>query len=369
MERRPKRILVTEAVLPPLEVYSTFLKQIWESHHLTNYGPLALQFEKKLSDYSGNPHSYFVTNGTVALQIAIRALGLAGGEVITTPFSYVATTSSVVWENCEPVFVDIELQQLGIDADKIEKAITPRTKGILATHVFGYPCAIDKIQSIASKYNLKVIFDAAHAFGSTYKNKPLVAYGDISTLSFHATKLFHTVEGGAIVCADPDTAEKVNYMRNFGHNGPEAFFGLGINGKNSEFHAAMGLSLWPMMDEIITKRRNICSVYNQVFNKCEAIHRPVLPADTLHNGAYYPVIFPSENVLKKVRAKLEDLNIFTRRYFYPALSSLPYVKPQEMPNAESVANTILCLPVFPDLDLDTTREIGEEVLKTVKSLT
>jgi dTDP-4-amino-4,6-dideoxygalactose transaminase len=366
MKKQPQPLLVTKAALPPFEVYSGYLKQIWESHHLTNFGPLALEFERKLQDYCHASNAFYVCNGTMALRIAIRALELNGSEVITTPFSYVATTSSLVWEHCQPIFVDIETNQLSIDAERIEAAITPKTKAIMATHVFGYPCAVDRIKNIAQKYGLKVIYDAAHAFGVTYNEQPLVNYGDISTLSFHATKLFHTVEGGAIVCSDKAVGERVSYMRNFGHDGPEAFLGMGINGKNSEFHAAMGLSLWPMRDEIVRKRLSVCEAYSTIFGSCASVTRPVLPKGAKHNGSYYPVIFESEAILLKIRERLQEFNVFTRRYFYPSLSSLPYVKKQQTPIADSVASRILCLPVFADMEPALATEIACEIVASLK---
>ncbi|HLP19244.1 MAG TPA: aminotransferase class V-fold PLP-dependent enzyme, partial [Chitinophagales bacterium] len=240
-------IPVTKSFLPPLEDYNKLLQGIWQRVHLTNNGPLLLELEGKLKSYLTSKHFIFLNNGTSAIQIAIKGLDLKG-EIITTPFSYVATTSSIVWENCKAVFADIEEETLTIDANKIEALITPKTSAILATHVYGIPCNIEKIEKIAKKHNLKVIYDAAHAFGVKYHGQALTNYGDASTLSFHATKLFHTTEGGALITNDEDAAHRFSYMRNFGHKGQEDFWGLGINAKNSEFHAAMGLCVFPHIE-------------------------------------------------------------------------------------------------------------------------
>jgi len=352
-------INVTKSVLPPLEEYMRHLKGIWERRQLTNHGPLVLELEEKLRMFLKVRHLYFLSNGTVALQIAIKALDLKG-EIITTPFSYVATTSSIVWENCKPIFVDIEPETLTIDPNLIEDSITENTSAILATHVYGNPCDVLAIQKIANAHNLKVIYDAAHAFGVNYKGSSILEYGDFSTLSFHATKLFHTVEGGAIVTKCPDLAHKVSYMRNFGHNGQEEFFGLGINGKNSEFHAAMGLCLLPMVKDIISCRKKISEKYDELL-KDLPISKPKIRDFTEYNYAYYPVLFENEKTLLRVKANLNKKGIFPRRYFYPSLSKLPYVLEQSVPISEDVSKRVLCLPLFPDLRDDQIVEIATTV--------
>ena len=340
-------IPVTKSFLPPLEDYVEYLKKIWESNQLTNNGPLVQELEQKLKDYLGVKHLFFVSNGTIAEQIAIKALDLHG-EVITTPFSYVATTSSIVWEGCQPVFVDIDPKTLCIDPDLIEAAITSRTSAIVATHVYGIPCAVEKIQAIAQKHGLKVIYDAAHTFGVKYKGRSLVSFGDISTLSFHATKLFHTVEGGAIITGDDELAHRIRYMRNFGHNGQEAFWGLGINGKNSEFHAAMGLCVLPHMEEIISARRQVSGWYDELLaDSC--LIRPILPASTEYNYAYYPVLFPTEEALIHAKDLMNENEIFPRRYFYPSLNTLSYVKNQSSKISDFLGKNVLCLPLFFEL--------------------
>jgi len=349
-------IYITKSYLPPLDEYVRYLQQIWETNQLTNNGALVRELEEKLKVFLGVKHIFFVSNGTIALQIAIKALDLAG-EIITTPFSYVATTSSIVWEGCRPVFVDIDPNTLCLNPDLIEKAITPRTTGILATHVYGYPCDVEGIQSIADKHGLKVVYDAAHAFGVQYKGQSLFAHGDIATLSFHATKLFHTAEGGAIVTHDDEVARRIAYMRNFGHRGPEKFWGLGVNGKNSEFHAALGLCILPKISEIIAKRKAICSCYDCELSECGLV-RPRPGEGTEYNASYYPALFPSEERLLQSQAALNAEQIFPRRYFYPALNTLPYVVYQPMPVAEDIAKKVLCLPLYHEMQEGDVRKIS-----------
>ena len=346
-ENLPK-INVTKSYLPPLEEYLHNLQRIWASNQLTNNGPLVQELETKLKEYLGVEHLFFVSNGTIALQIAIKALDLCG-EIITTPFSYVASTSSIIWEGCQPIFVDIEPDMLTIDPYLIEAAITPRTTAILAVHVYGQPCNVERIQEIADLHGLRVIYDAAHAFGVWYRDMSLVNYGDISTLSFHATKLFHTVEGGAIITNDDDLAHLISYMRNFGHRGQEKFWGLGINGKNSEFHAAMGLCILPHVEEIIADRKKVSGWYDELVEGSRLI-RPVLKEGMIYNYAYYPVIFKSEvNLLSAIKA-LNEIEIYPRRYFFPSLNELPYLVYQPSPISEDFASRILCLPLYDGLN-------------------
>jgi dTDP-4-amino-4,6-dideoxygalactose transaminase len=340
-------IPVTKSFLPPIEDYIQYLEKIWDSNQLTNHGPLVQELEAKLKDYLSVKHLFFVSNGTVALQIAIKALDLHG-EIITTPFSYVATTSTIVWEGCQPVFVDIDPQTLCIDPNLIEAAITDKTCAILATHVYGIPCDVDRIRAIAHKHGLKVIYDAAHTFGGKYKSKSIVSYGDIAVLSFHATKIFHSVEGGAIITDDDEMAHRISYMRNFGHKGQEDFWGLGINGKNSEFHAAMGLSNLPYIESIITSRQRVSGSYDNFLTNSKLL-KPNLPEETDYNYAYYPVIFKDEEKLLRAKDKLNALDVYPRRYFYPSLNKLPFINHQTMVLAERFSNCILCLPLYPDL--------------------
>ncbi|KUG09612.1 DegT/DnrJ/EryC1/StrS family aminotransferase [Solirubrum puertoriconensis] len=342
-------ITVTKTFLPPLEEYNKLLNGIWERGWLTNEGPLVGQLEDALKQVLGVKHLFFVSNGTLALQLAIKALDLQGGEIITTPFSYVATTSSIVWENCRPVFVDICPDTLCLNPELIEAAITPNTRAILATHVFGTPCDVDAIAQIADRNNLRVIYDAAHAFGVNYLGQSVLNYGDINTLSFHATKLFHTGEGGAVVTNNDYLAHKLGYMRNFGHNGPNQFVGLGINAKNSELHAAMGLSVLPYVPQLMERRRALSALYDKLLAPLR-LQQPVVPTGAEPNYSYFPVLLQSEEQLLAVVAALNSQNVYPRRYFYPALTSLPYVSASTVcPVAQAVAARVLCLPLYHEL--------------------
>jgi dTDP-4-amino-4,6-dideoxygalactose transaminase len=345
-------IPVTKPFLPPIEEYNAYVAGIYKRNWLTNNGPLVNELELKLKEHLDLPHLLYLSNGTIALQIAIRALDLKG-EIITTPFSYVATTSSIVWEGCTPVFVDIDPKSLNIDPAKIEEAITENTSAILATHVFGNPCDIDAIQAIAHKHNLKVIYDAAHCFGTLYKGKSVFAYGDISTTSFHATKLFHTIEGGAVFSQDPELIKKMALLRNFGHNGPEDFGGVGINGKNSEFHAAMGVINLKYISQILASRKAQSEKYDQALIGVNHQKISITPHSEF-NFAYYPIVLPSTEVLLKVQETLNADKIYPRRYFFPSLNKLNYVNNRSNPVSESVSTRILCLPLYFDLT-------GEEI--------
>jgi len=290
-------INITKPFLPPFDEYKEYLEGIWERAWLTNNGPLVNDLEIKLKNYLGIQHLLFLSNGTIALQIAIKAL-LLSGEIITTPFSYVATTSSIIWEGCKPVFADIDPKTLNIDPQKIEKLITKNTSAILATHVYGNPCDIEAIDIIARKHNLKVIYDAAHAFGVRYKNRSIFEYGDISTTSFHSTKVFHTIEGGAVITRDAELLKIMARLRNFGHNGPEIFVEAGINGKNSEFHAAMGLVNLKHIEPIFQSRKMQALLYDKALQTLK-IRKPVIHKDAEWNYSYYPIIFDTEEQLLK----------------------------------------------------------------------
>ncbi|MBS3993916.1 MAG: DegT/DnrJ/EryC1/StrS family aminotransferase [Bacteroidetes bacterium] len=337
-------INVTKTFLPPLEEYNNILLRAWDKQWITNRGELVLELEAKLKAYLSVNNIIITNNGTVPLQIALKLLG-NGGEIITTPFSYVATTAAIVWENCTPVFVDIHPEYLTIDETKIEVAITSKTTAILATHVFGNPCNLEAIEVIAKKHNLKVIYDAAHAFGVMYQNNSIFKFGDISTCSFHATKLFHTGEGGAMFANDEFLQHQLYYSHNFGHDGPLAFHGLGINGKMSELQAAMGLSILPYMETIVLERKKIIDYYNQKldFSKLRTLK---IRENTLWNYGYYPVIFNNEQELLTVEHALNEQQIFPRRYFYPSLNTIEYAKGKVMPISEKIASAILCLPLF-----------------------
>ena len=350
-----EKIFVTKSFLPPIEEYNKYVEKIYNNSQLTNQGPLLTELEQELSSYLGVKNFQYVTNGTIAIQIALKALGIEDGEIITTPFSYVATTSSILWERCKPVFVDIEPDNFTIDVSKIEEKITPKTRAIMPVHVFGYACNIDEIQKISDKYNLKVIYDAAHAFASRYKGRSLVSYGDISTCSFHATKLFHTIEGGACIIKDDEISKKLNLIKRFGHNVDEHIC-LGINAKQSEFNAAMGLVNFPYLPAIISSRREISNLYDKLLSGY--VKRPKLQQDLEYNYAYYPVVFKDENQLLNVFKKLNEHNIFPRRYFYPSLNKLPYLKEyQACPVSEDICSRIACLPLYVGLEFAKVEKI------------
>jgi dTDP-4-amino-4,6-dideoxygalactose transaminase len=340
-------IPVTKPFLPRKEEVYALLDEVWNRQWLTNNGPLVNKLELKLKEYLDVFHLLYLNNGTIALQIAIKALELKG-EIITTPFSYVATTSSIMWEGCTPVFVDIDENTFNINPANIEAAITPNTQAILATHVFGNPCDIDAIQQIANKHNLKVIYDAAHCFGSTYKGKSVFAYGDVSTTSFHATKLFHTIEGGAVFCNNPGLLKKMSFLRNFGHHGTTDFAEVGINGKNSEFHAAMGLVNLKYISQILTQRKALCRHYDTWLKRKSIMQQTITPHSSF-NYAYYPIVFDNEETTLKVIKELEGNCVAPRRYFYPSLNTVDIFKPNICPISESVAQRILCLPLYNDL--------------------
>ncbi len=356
-------INVTKAFLPELSAYEYYLKKIWEKGWITNNGDCVVELEKQLKSYLNVPNLWFCNNGTIVLQFAIRALKLKG-EIITTPFSYVATISSILWEYCTPVFVDIDDETFTINPDLIEKSITDRTTGILATHVYGNPCDVDAIKKIADKHNLKIIYDAAHAFGVEYKGTSICNYGDVSTLSFHATKLFHTIEGGAIVTQDEALAKNIYLMRQFGHIGDEHFT-LGINGKVSEFHAAMGLCILPHMEAIVEERKKICNYYDELLDSIQ-IQKLKIRSHTKYNFAYYPVVLKDEKTLERVMDQLTQEQIIPRRYFYPSLNTLPYLSQHySCPVSEDVSNRVLSLPLYSGLDKQDIGKISSIILKTI----
>jgi dTDP-4-amino-4,6-dideoxygalactose transaminase len=342
-------INVTKTFFPPIEEYTQQVQRIWDNQWLTNRGALVKELEEKLKEHLSVSNILIMNNGTIPIQIALKLLG-NGGEVITTPFSYVATTSSIVWENCTPIFVDIHPEYLTIDETKIENAITEKTTCILATHVFGNPCNVEAIETIAKKHNLKVIYDAAHCFGVKYKGKSIFEYGDISTCSFHATKVFHTGEGGAVFCKDESLRQKIFYSHNFGHNGPLDFHGLGINGKISELQAAMGLAVYTHIDDIFAHRKLVVDFYENNLD-FSSLQKLKLREYTDWNYSYYPIIFDSEESLLKMQAKLNARDIFPRRYFYPSLNTLPYVRNINFETSERISSRILCLPLSADISV------------------
>jgi dTDP-4-amino-4,6-dideoxygalactose transaminase len=356
------RINVTKTFLPPIEEYQSYLQQIWDRYHLTNQGPLLKEFEKQLENYLNISNFHFITNGTLALQLALSSLEVTDGEVITTPFTYVATISSILWERCTPVFVDIDPKTLCIDPDKIEAAINKKTKAILPVHVFGNPCDVERIDAIAKKHKLAVIYDAAHVFGVEYKGQSLLNYGDISMCSFHATKIFHTIEGGGLFVKNNDISRiVVDLIKRFGHEGDE-HFRLGINAKASEFQAAMGLCNLKYVDTILKERKVLSGLYDKLLKK--SLGRQTIRKGTKYNYAYYPVIFDSEKELLKKLGKLRSQNIHPRRYFYPSLNTLSYLKTeQDCPISEDISKRILCLPLYSGL----TEGIINKVCKVVNA--
>lgn len=358
-------INVTKSYLPPLDEYVKYLEKIWASGWLTNHGIMVQELEARLKEYLGVPYLHYVSNGTIAIQIALRALEIQG-EVITTPFSYVATTNSILWEHCQPVFVDIDANTFCIDPKKIEAAITDRTQAILAVHVYGFPSDVDAIGIIAQKHNLKVVYDAAHAFGCKLDGSSLLNYGDISTLSFHATKLFHTVEGGAIIAQTSEMADMLNKIKSFGHLGDD-YYTLGVNGKNSEFHAAMGLCVLPNVLDLVQKRRAICEMYNAELNGT-GITFANIPENYEYNYAYYPVLFRDQAQLLVVKQELNLNQINPRRYFYPSLNKLPFLQTkQDCPVSEDISSRVLCLPLFDSLEEKDVLRISSLIKGALKT--
>ncbi len=350
-------IYVTKTFLPPRAEYEAWLDKVYASHVLTNNGPVHKELEETLRKRFDVPYLRLMTNGTLAIQLALRMLGVKG-KVITTPFSYVATTSAILWEGCEPVFVDIDPATCCIDPSLIEAAITPDTTAILATHVYGIPCDVEAIDRIAKKHGLKVIYDAAHAFDVTYKGKSILAYGDASTLSFHATKLFHTVEGGAVVHHTDDHDKALRFLRSFGHIGDDHYT-LGMNAKMSEVHAAMGMAVLPHMEDLLAERLRLSQHYDGTLSP--KLLRPRVPEGTGYNYAYYPIMARDIEQREALLEGLLSRGIHARRYFYPSLNTLPYVNGTSSPNSESIATRVICLPLYTGMGKDDHQRVIEAV--------
>lgn len=357
-------IYVTQPFLPPLEEFQPYLEQIWESKWLTNNGPFHQEFEKKLADYLGVGHLALFANGTLALVTALQALRITG-EVITTPFSFVATAHSLLWNGIKPVFVDIDPKTFNLNPEKIEAAITPHTTAIMPVHVYGKPCDVEKIQKIADTYGLKVIYDAAHAFGVNYKGESILKHGDLSTLSFHATKVFNTFEGGAIICPDAKTKKRIDDLKNFGYADEVTVVAPGINAKMNELQAAFGLLQLRHVDKAIDRRREIDNLYREEFSTVMGILCPLLPTDTIYNYAYFPILIEKEYPLSRdeLNDKLRRQGIFARRYFYPLISEfpmyrgLPSAAHSNLPIAKEVSEKVLCLPIYPALENESITRI------------
>lgn len=359
-------INVTKSFLPDRVKFKSYVDRIFDSGWLTNNGETCIELERRLKEYLGVENLLLVSNGTLALQIAYKVLGLTG-EVLTTPFSFVATTSSLVWEGLQPTFVDINKDSLTIDSTKIEEAITHKTSAIVATHVYGNACDIDLIDMIAKKHNLKVIYDAAHAFGTKYKDSNILNFGDASVISFHSTKIFHTIEGGAIVFKDPKMLEKAKRAINFGIVSQTEIQDLGINAKLNEFQAAMGLCVLDEIDEVITRRGERYEYYKEHLNKVENLRFPKRNSFSTNNYSHFPVLFESEEVLLRVVNKLNENDIYPRRYFYPSLETLPYLPNRQIMNISSdVSKRILCLPFYDSMERKDQQKIAEIIREVVE---
>lgn len=353
-----KKIYVTQPAMPPLEEYVEYLKQIWKDKILTNNGPLHEQLEIELARYLGVKYISLFTNGTLALVTALQALHITG-EVITTPFSFVATTHSLWWNNIKPVFVDIEPEHFNLDPDKIEAAITPQTTAIMPVHVYGNPCQIESIQKIAEKYGIKVIYDSAHAFGVKIYDNSVLNFGDLSVMSFHSTKVFNTIEGGAIVCHDEKMKQRIDFLKNFGFMDEITVVAPGINGKMNEFQAAYGLIQLKYVDDYIAKRKNIANLYRQQLSDIQGLRLHNDIDGVRHCYPYFPIFIDSEKYGKsrdEVYENLKRHNIYGRRYFYPLISQFPVyrglnsAKPENLPVATKVAEQVICLPIYPALE-------------------
>ena len=359
-----KNIYVTQPVLPPLEEFKPYLEEIWESKWLTNGGPFHQKLEKELADYLGVEHLALFANGTLALVTALQALRI-NGEVITTPFSFVATSHSLLWNGIKPVFVDIHPETFNLDPEKIEAAITPQTTAIMPVHVYGKPCDVETIQKVADIYGLKVIYDAAHAFGVFYKEESISKHGDLSTLSFHATKVFNTFEGGAIVCPDAKMKARIDDLKNFGYNGEVTVVAPGINAKMNELQAAIGLLQLKHVDKAMGRRREIDHHYRQELSTVSGIVIPKLPTDIIYNYAYFPVLIEKRYPLTRdeLNDKLCQHGIYARRYFYPLISEfpmyrgLPSAAQSNLPIARKVAYQVICLPIYPSLENESITRI------------
>jgi dTDP-4-amino-4,6-dideoxygalactose transaminase len=351
------KIFVTRPYLPPLEEFLPYLEKIWVTRQLTNAGPFHRELEAALCKYLGVEHIALFANGTLALVTALQALKVSG-EVITTPYSFVATAHSLFWNSIKPVFVDIDPRTCNLDPDRIEEAISPQTTAILPVHCYGNPCDVEKIQRIADRYGLKVIYDAAHAFGVMHNGKSLLVHGDLSVLSFHATKVFTTFEGGAIVCPNAKTKQRIDYLKNFGFADEVTVVAPGINGKMNEFQAALGLLQLKHIDGAIARRKAIDTRYRGVLADIPGISCFSEPADTVRNFAYFPVRVGPEfpGTRDDLYLKLRDNGIYTRRYFYPLISSfpmyrgLPSAAASNLREAHALSERILCLPLYPDLE-------------------
>jgi dTDP-4-amino-4,6-dideoxygalactose transaminase len=360
-----KKIFVTQPYLPPLKEFLPYLERIWENKVLTNCGPFHQELETALCEYLGVEYISLFANATIALVTALRSLNVTG-EVITTPFSFVATTHSLMWNGIKPVFVDIDPATLNLDPTRIEAAITSHTSAIMPVHCYGHPCDVGAIQKIADKYDLKVIYDAAHAFGVQGQSGSVLRHGDLSVLSFHATKVFNTFEGGAIVCPDSEMKARIDQLKNFGHAGETSVIDIGINGKMSEFNAALGLLQLKYVDKAIAKRKEIDKAYRERLKNIKGIRCLQDAGESVANYAYFPVLVGSDYPISRddLCERLKDGGINPRRYFYPLIAEfpmyrdLPSAKRDNLPVATHAAQQVLCLPIYPDLEMSVIEKVA-----------
>jgi dTDP-4-amino-4,6-dideoxygalactose transaminase len=369
MRTNLKPIYVTQPHLPPLEELMPMLQEIWDSRVLTNGGPFHARLEAALAEYLGVPQVALFSNATLALVTALQALRITG-EVITTPYSFVATAHSLLWHGNKPVFADIDERTLNIDPTKIEAAITPQTTAIMPVHCYGHPCDVEAIQRIADTYNLRVIYDAAHAFGVRDAGGSVLNHGDLSVLSFHATKVFNTFEGGAIICPDAKTKARIDQLKNFGHAGETMVVATGINGKMSEFNAALGLLQLKYVDDALAARQRVDSEYRQRLRAVKGIHCLDDAGETRANHAYFPILVRPDYALSRdaLYQALKDQGIHPRRYFYPLISDfpmyrgLPSAHRENLPKARLAAQQVLCLPIYPDLPLAAVQRVCDFIV-------
>jgi len=365
-----KPIYVTQPYLPPLEEFIPYLQQIWDSKVLTNGGPMHQQLEAALCDYLGVEHVALFNNGTIALLTALQVLRVTG-EVITTPYSFVATAHSLLWNGIKPVFTDIDARSFNLDPAKIEAAITPHTTAIMPVHCYGNPCDVEAIQKIADNYNLRVIYDAAHAFGVKDAGGSILRHGDLSVLSFHATKVFNTFEGGAIICPDAKTKKRVDQLKNFGYVDEVTVVAPGINGKMSEVNAAFGLLQVQHIEEVMRRRREIDQFYREKLGEIPGIRLAENTGQTVENYSYFPILVGNGYPLSRneLYQKLKDSFIFARRYFYPLISEFPMYRGMQsaqrdkLPIANTVAEQVICLPIYPELNRSEQEKIVEIIAR------
>jgi dTDP-4-amino-4,6-dideoxygalactose transaminase len=360
-------IPINKAFIPPIANFKKHVDQIWKSNQFTNHGKLHQRLSSKLKDYLNVKNLELVANGTLAIQLAIKTLKLKG-NIITTPYSYVATTNAILWEGCEPNFVDIDPRSFCINYELIEDAIDENTSAILATHVYGYPCNVYEIEKLAKKYNLKVIYDGAHAFGARINGKSLLDFGDITTVSFHATKLFHTGEGGALISKNKKLSENIYLLTKFGHLGEDSYSHVGINAKLSELHAALGLTNFPYIESIIKDRKKSSYLYNSLLNESILIKPKINNMTFEHNFSYYPILPRSHSEMLNISKSLAKNKINTRRYFYPSLNSLSFLAEKSIKVckfSEDISQRVLCLPLYNGLKKDQIIKISEIINKSI----